>query len=204
MKTVETGIPGLLVVEPSVFGDERGHFFEAHSAEKFVALGLEAGVAQINQSRSAKGVLRGLHFQAPPFDQTKLVRCIRGALWDVAVDIRRGSPTFGKWFGVELTDDNKKMLYVPSGFAHGFYSLTDGCELLYLCGKNGYAKNAEGGVRFDDPSVGIEWPLLPGVESIVNDRDRTWPLLTEKTTPFVYYGERVVSGSLSAPSKGEF
>jgi dTDP-4-dehydrorhamnose 3,5-epimerase len=193
MKTVETGIPGLLVIEPQVFADERGHFFEAHSASKFDSLGIEPGVVQINQSSSKKGVLRGLHFQAPPNDQTKLVRCIRGRLWDVAVDIRRGSPTFGKWFGLELSDENKKMLYVPSGFAHGFYSLTEGCELMYLCGKSGYAKAAEGGVRFDDPSVNIEWPF--DAPPLVNERDRTFPLLTPENTPFAYEAE-----SLAVPA----
>lgn len=186
MKIIETGIQGLLVIEPQVFADERGHFFEAHSAAKFSQLGIEAGVMQINQSRSKKGVLRGLHFQAPPFAQTKLVRCGRGSLYDVAVDIRRGSPTFGKWFGLELSEDNKKMLYVPEGFAHGFYSLTDGCELIYLVGKNGYAKSAEGGVRFDDPAVGIEWPFSESGEPLVNERDRTWPLVSKENTPFIY------------------
>ena len=184
MNIIETGIHGLIVIEPQVFADERGHFFEAHSAEKFAAFGIEHGVVQINQSSSKKGVLRGLHFQAPPHAQTKLVRCTRGRLYDVAVDIRRGSPTFGKWFGVELTDENKKMLYVPFGFAHGFYSLTDGCELMYLVGGNGYAKGAEGGVRFDDPSIQIEWPF--DGDALVNERDRTFPLISEETTPFLY------------------
>ncbi|MEY4745022.1 MAG: hypothetical protein RL272_967 [Candidatus Parcubacteria bacterium] len=184
MKTIETGIPGLLVIEPQVFADERGHFFEAFSAARCASLGIELGVVQINQSSSKKGVLRGLHFQAPPNDQTKLVRCGRGRLYDVAVDIRRGSPTFGKWFGVELSDENKKMLYVPSGFAHGFYSLTDGCELVYLVGKSGYAKASEGGVRYDDPAVGIDWPFKG--PPLVNERDRTFPLLTPGNSPFVF------------------
>jgi dTDP-4-dehydrorhamnose 3,5-epimerase len=184
MKKVETHIPGLVVIEPQVFADERGHFFEAFNAAKVAALGIEPGIMQINQSRSKKGVLRGLHFQAPPHDQPKLVRCVAGRLYDVAVDARRGSPTFGTWFGIELSAENMKMLYVPSGFAHGFYSLTDGCELLYLVGKSGYAKAAEGGVRFDDPAVGIVWPFEGA--PLVNERDRTWPLLTPESTPFVY------------------
>jgi dTDP-4-dehydrorhamnose 3,5-epimerase len=187
-----------------VYADERGHFFEAHSVSRFATLGIEAGVMQINESRSKKGVLRGLHFQAPPNDQTKLVRCIKGSLWDVAVDIRRGSPTFGKWFGLELSDENKKMLYVPSGFAHGFYSLTEGCELMYLCGKSGYNKASEGGVRFDDPAVNIQWPF--DMTPVVNERDRTFPLLTQENTPFVYETahELAVTGSLSAPAVKEF
>jgi dTDP-4-dehydrorhamnose 3,5-epimerase len=196
MKTIETGIPGLLVIEPQVFADERGHFFEAHSASKFSALGIEGGVTQINQSSSKKGVLRGLHFQAPPNDQTKLVRCIKGSLWDVAVDIRRGSPTFGKWFGLELSEENKKMLYVPSGFAHGFYSLTEGCELMYLVGKSGYAKVSEGGVRFDDPMVNIEWPFIAELGApLVNERDRTFPLLTADNSPFVYEPAPAAAGA---------
>lgn len=184
MKKIETGIPGLVVIEPQVFPDDRGHFFEAFSAAKLEALGIEPGVVQINQSSSKKGVLRGLHFQAPPFDQTKLVRCSRGRLYDVAVDIRRGSPTFGRSYGIELSDENKKMLYVPTGFAHGFYSLTEGCELLYLVGKSGYSKVSEGGVRFDDPSAAIVWPLDGA--PLVNERDRTWPLISEENTPFVF------------------
>jgi dTDP-4-dehydrorhamnose 3,5-epimerase len=183
MKTTATGIPGLLIVEPQVFNDERGFFFEAYSAAKFVALGIEPGVTQINQSFSKPGVLRGLHFQSPPHDQTKLVRCISGRLFDVAVDIRRGSPTYGKWFGLELSAENKKMLYVPSGFAHGFSALTD-CELLYLCGKSGYDKASEGGLRYNDPEVGIVWPF--DGQPLVNQRDASFPTLAELKTPFVY------------------
>lgn len=184
MKTTETGIPGLLVVEPSVFADERGFFFEAHNADSFAGLGIEPGVRQINQSFSRQGVLRGLHFQAPPHDQTKLVRCISGRLFDVAVDIRGGSPTYGKWFGLELSAENKKMLYVPSGFAHGFYALTD-CELLYLCGRSGYEKSAEGGLVYDDPDVGIQWPFAGG-QPLVNPRDAAFPGLKQLSTPFTF------------------
>jgi len=185
MKTTETGIPGLLIVEPQVFTDERGFFFQAHSAAEFATLGIEPGVIQINQSFSKPGVLRGLHFQAPPHDQTKLVRCISGRLFDVAVDIRRGSPTYGKWFGLELSAENKKMLYVPSGFAHGFAALTD-CELLYLCGRSGYDKSSEGGLRYNDPEVGIVWPY-PG-PLLVNARDQAFPTLATLDTPFVWNG----------------
>jgi len=183
MKTTVTGLPGLLVVEPDVFADERGFFFEAHSAAKFAVLGIEPGVQQINQSFSKQGVLRGLHFQAPPADQTKLIRCVSGRLYDVAVDIRAGSPTFGKWYGLELSAENKKMLYVPSGFAHGFLALTD-CELLYLCGRSGYDKNAEGGLVWNDPAVGIVWPL--DGSPLVNARDASFPGLDALKTPFVF------------------
>lgn len=184
MKIIETGIAGLRVVEPQVFADERGWFMEAHSAAKFAELGLEPGVTQINHSFSKRGVLRGLHFQAPPHDQIKLVRCVVGRLFDVVVDIRVGSPTYGRWFGLELSADNKRMLFVPSGFAHGFYALTD-CELLYLCGLHGYAKAAEGGLVYDDARVGIAWPFAE--PPLVNERDASFPKLEELVTPFTFH-----------------
>ncbi|KPJ85887.1 hypothetical protein AMJ57_01380 [Parcubacteria bacterium SG8_24] len=186
MERIKTDIPDLVILEPQVFSDERGFFFEAHSAPKFEALGIEPGIVQINQSFSRRGVLRGLHFQAPPHDQTKLVRCISGRLWDVAVDIRRGSPTYGRWFGLELSPENRRMLYVPSGFAHGFCALED-CELLYLCGRSGYHKESEGGLRFDDPGLGIAWPLDGPPDA--NDRDRSYPTLSELESPFVFTGD---------------
>jgi dTDP-4-dehydrorhamnose 3,5-epimerase len=191
MKKTDTHIPGLCVIEPRVFEDERGHFFELYSAEKLAALGIDGNVKQINQSSSKKGVLRGLHFQTPPHDQTKLVRCSKGRLYDAVVDIREGSPTYGKWFGIELSEENKKMLYVPSGFAHGFCALTDGAELQYMVGKTSYVKEAEGGLRYDDPSVGIQWPL--DAAPLVNERDRTFPLLHELASPFKFSQETVVA-----------
>jgi dTDP-4-dehydrorhamnose 3,5-epimerase len=184
MQRTDTHIPGLCVLEPRVFTDDRGHFFELHSADKLQALGIDPKVVQINQSSPKKGVLRGLHFQAPPHDQSKLVRCSKGRLFDVAVDIRKGSPTYGKWFGVELSEENKKMLYVPTGFAHGFYSLTEGAELQYMVGNAPYVKDAEGGLRFDCPEVGIEWPLDGA--PLVNDRDRTFPTLGTLVSPFTF------------------
>lgn len=182
MIATATSIAGLLVLEPRVFADERGHFFEAYSQRALAESGVTESFVQMNQSFSKAGVLRGMHFQAPPFAQSKLVRCISGKLFDVAVDLRVGSPTFGQWFGVELSEENKKMLYVPAGFAHGFYALTD-CEMLYLCGHSGYNKESEGGLRFDDPAIGIAWPLSG--EPNCNERDRTWPLLKELRSPFV-------------------
>lgn len=189
MKRIETGIPDLVIVEPQVFGDARGFFFEAHNASRFEELGIEPGVVQINQSFSAAGIVRGLHFQTPPRGQSKLVRCIRGRLFDVAVDIRRGSPTYGKWFGVELSAENKRMLFVPSGFAHGFCALTD-CELLYLCGISGYDKAAEGGLRYDDPSIGIAWPYDGELSG--NERDLLFPDFSTFETPFSYENEEAV------------
>ncbi len=182
MRKIDTHIPGLCVIEPQVFQDDRGHFFELYSAEKLAAFGIDPIVKQINQSSSKKGVLRGLHFQAPPHDQTKLVRCARGRIFDVTVDIRKGSPTYGAWFGIELSEENKKMLYVPTGFAHGFIALTDGAELQYMVGNAPYVKDAEGGLRFDDPVLGIEWPLEGA--PLVNERDRTFPDFATFVTPF--------------------
>ncbi len=189
MNVTETPLSGLKIVEPTVFEDERGWFMEAHNAAKFAALGIEPGIVQINHSHSKQGVLRGLHFQAPPADQTKLVRCVAGRLFDVAVDIRRGSPTYGQWYGVELSAQNRRMLYVPSGFAHGFYAITD-CDLLYLCGRNGYSKAAEGGLKYDCPQLDIVWPYaveawLPS-NPIVIARDAAFPGLDEFESPFVY------------------
>lgn len=176
MKIIETGIEGLLVVEPTVFGDERGWFQEAFSAPKLKEFGFQDPVVQANHSFSRAGVLRGLHFQRAPHEQSKVVRCLRGRLFDVAVDIRPGSITYGQWFGLELSEDNRKALIVPRGFAHGFYAVTD-CELFYLCGHAAYDKDSEGGLRFDDPELSIDWPLSG--QPLVNERDRQFPALSE-------------------------
>ncbi len=158
MKVIETGIAGLLVIDPDVFGDERGWFQEEFKAVRYAEYGHEDPIVQINHSFSQKGVLRGLHFQLPPNEQSKIVRCLKGRLYDVAVDIRPDSATCGKAFGVELTEENHKSLIVPHGFAHGFYSITD-CELLYFCGNAVYNKESEGGLRYNDPDLKIDWPL---------------------------------------------
>jgi dTDP-4-dehydrorhamnose 3,5-epimerase len=176
MKVTETGISGLLVIEAEVFGDERGWFQEEFSAAKLAEFGFDDVIAQANHSYSRQGVLRGLHFQKSPHDQSKIVRCLRGRLFDVAVDIRPGSLTFGRWFGLELSEDNRKSLLIPRGFAHGFYSITD-CELLYFCGNAPYHKPSEAGIRYDDPDLAIDWPLAG--EPTVNARDMEFPLLRE-------------------------
>ena len=176
MKVIETGIAGLIVIDPDVFGDDRGWFQEEFNAARYAEYGYEDPIVQINHSFSQKGVLRGLHFQLAPYDQSKIVRCLRGRLYDVAVDIRPDSPTRGKSFGVELTEENRKSLIVPRGFAHGFYSITD-CELLYFCGSAVYNKESEGGLRYNDPDLEIDWPL--DGEPTVNERDRTFPLFKE-------------------------
>jgi dTDP-4-dehydrorhamnose 3,5-epimerase len=157
VKIVPTAIPDLVVIEPRVFGDERGFFMESWSAAAFREAGLDLDFVQDNHSRSAKGVLRGLHYQKPN-PQGKLVRVVAGAVFDVAVDLRRGSPTFGQWAGVTLSAANKTMFWVPPGFAHGFLSLEDGTDFLYKCTAP-YAPADEHSIRWDDPAIGIEWPL---------------------------------------------
>jgi dTDP-4-dehydrorhamnose 3,5-epimerase len=157
MKLIETEIPGLLIIEPKVFGDERGFFLESWNAERFAQAGLDLAFVQDNHSRSAKGVLRGLHFQNPN-PQGKLVRVTAGAVWDVAVDLRRSSPAFGKWVGLELSAENKRMFWVPPGLAHGFVTLADETDFLYKC-TGAYDPASEHSLAWDDPAIGIEWPV---------------------------------------------
>lgn len=157
MNIVETAIPGPLIIEPRLFGDERGFFLESWNAAAFRAAGLDLDFVQDNHSRSARGVLRGLHFQNPE-PQGKLVRVVSGAVFDVVVDLRRASPHFGQWVGVELSAVNKRMLWVPEGFAHGFLTLADGTDFLYKC-TGRYAPDHEHSLAWDDPDVGIAWPL---------------------------------------------
>ncbi len=157
MRIVPTAIPDLLVIEPRVFGDERGFFMESWNAVAFREAGLDLSFVQDNHSRSARGVLRGLHYQKPN-PQGKLVRVVAGSAFDVAVDLRRSSPTFGQWAGVTLTAANKTMFWVPPGFAHGFLSLEDGTDFLYKCTAP-YAQPDERSIRWDDPAIGIDWPL---------------------------------------------
>jgi dTDP-4-dehydrorhamnose 3,5-epimerase len=160
VKVVPTALDGLLILEPQVFGDARGFFTESWNAERFnEAVGREVRFVQDNHSRSRRGVLRGLHFQRAPHAQGKLVRCVSGAVFDVAVDLRAGSPTYGRWDGVELSADNHRQLWVPPGFAHGFLVLSDSADFLYKT-TDYYAPQAEGAVRWDDPDIGIVWPDL--------------------------------------------
>lgn len=171
LKVTPTAIPGVLILEPRVFGDERGFFLESFNQRAFnEATGLDVQFVQDNHSRSAKGVLRGLHYQLPPHEQGKLVRVVRGSVFDVAVDIRRDSPTFGKWVGVELSEDNHRQLWIPPGLAHGFLVTSESADFLYKA-SNYYAPAAERGLRWDDPSVGIEWPL-EGLKLTIAERDR--------------------------------
>ncbi|MFH1712183.1 MAG: dTDP-4-dehydrorhamnose 3,5-epimerase, partial [Patescibacteria group bacterium] len=156
MNKIETPIKDLVILEPQVFGDDRGFFYEFYNADKFSDLGINVKFRQGNYSRSEKGVLRGLHFQLPPKPMAKLVRCTRGRLWDVAVDLRKDSPTYKQWFSVELSDENKEMFFVPEGFAHGFYALED-CDLAYLT-SNTYDADLDANIMWNDPDLGIEWP----------------------------------------------
>lgn len=168
MNIIETALPGVLIIEPRVFGDQRGFFMETWNAAAFAAAGLDLTFVQDNHSRSQKGVLRGLHFQNPG-PQGKLVRVTNGAVFDVAVDLRASSPTFGKWVGVELSALNKRMFWVPEGFAHGFLTLEDDTDFLYKCTAP-YAPQSEFTLAWNDPAVGIEWPV-EGLDPIISEKD---------------------------------
>lgn len=169
MKVILTPIKDLVVIEPKVFGDERGYFYEAYNKNTFHELGLDYDFVQDNQSFSRKGVLRGLHFQKQ-FPQAKLVRVIEGEVFDVAVDLRKGSPTFGKWYGVTLSGENKKMFMIPRGFAHGFLVLSETAVFSYKC-DDFYHPNDEGGIIYNDPDIGIEWPEID-CELVLSEKDK--------------------------------
>jgi dTDP-4-dehydrorhamnose 3,5-epimerase len=175
VKRIETRLPGVLLVEPLVHEDLRGFFMESFNQQSMAEIGIRHTFVQDNHSRSRRGVLRGLHFQLER-PQAKLVRVTRGRVFDVAVDVRRGSPHFGRWAGAELTEDNRWMLFAPEGFAHGFLVLSEVAELQYKC-SDFYAPEHELGIAWDDPEIGIEWPR-EGVTPILSDRDRGWSLLS--------------------------
>ena len=168
MQVEATRLPGVVVVVPRVFSDPRGFFLESYNQAAFRGHGLDAVFLQDNQSKSLRGTLRGLHFQLPPMAQVKLVRVVRGAIWDVAVDIRAGSPTFGQWVGIELSADNFRQLYVPAGFAHGFCVLSDEAEVLYKTSQL-YSPAHERGLLWSDPAIGVIWPIA---EPLLSERDR--------------------------------
>ncbi len=178
MRFVPSPLPGVYVIEPERHADERGYFARTWCAEELAAQGLESGLAQSSVSfNQRKGTLRGLHYQAPPFAEVKLVRCVRGALFDVAVDLRPDSPSFRKWFGIELTAENGRGLYVPRGFGHGFLTLADETEVSYQISAR-FSPPSARGVRYDDPFLGIRWPAK--VE-VIAARDRDYPDVTERT-----------------------
>ncbi|GAB3357118.1 dTDP-4-dehydrorhamnose 3,5-epimerase [Lysobacter tyrosinilyticus] len=174
MKIIETDLPGCVVIEPQVFGDSRGFFFESFNTDKLAASGLHPKFVQGNVSSSAQGVLRGLHYQWPN-PQGKYVSVIEGEVWDVAVDIRRGSPTFGKWAAVVLSAENKRHFWIPEGFAHGFAVLSERAVFTYLCTAT-YDAKADAGIRWDDPALGIDWPIS---QPQLSDKDARAPLLSE-------------------------
>lgn len=176
MKIIETSIRDVKIIEPDRFGDSRGWFCETFNAERYRAAGIVADFVQDNESFSSKGVVRGLHWQTAPFSQAKLVHVIRGAVWDVVVDIRRGSPTYGRHVAEVLSEENRRQLFVPRGFAHGFIVLEDDTLFSYKC-DNLYHPESERGMRFDDPALGIEWPDV-GVELKLSEKDRKHPLFS--------------------------
>ncbi len=180
MEIIKTDIQDLLIVKPRVFEDERGYFFESYNRDVFAANGIENKFLQDNESKSKKGVLRGLHFQKPPYAQGKLVRVMKGSVLDVAVDIRKDSPTYGKWASIVLTDKNKFMYWVPPGFAHGFVTLEDDTVFFYKC-TNVYNKESEGSIRWNDPDLNIDW----GIEKpVLSDKDQVSPLFKDFVSPF--------------------
>ena len=166
-------LDGLVVIEPRVFSDARGAFFETYQAEKYEALGLPARFVQDNEAISRRGVLRGLHYQIGAFAQGKLVRVVTGRAFDVAVDIRPGSPTYGAWYGLELSETNKKQLFIPRGFAHGYLALEEDTILCYKC-DNFYSREHEGGIRYDDPAISVAWPDIEG-DYILSEKDLALP-----------------------------
>lgn len=182
MEIIQTSIDGVVILRPRVFDDARGYFFESFSWRKFSSLVAPVEFVQDNQSASSRGVMRGLHFQRPPFSQAKLVRCVAGRVLDVAVDLRPGSPTYGRHVAVELSADNFLQLFIPRGFAHGFAVLSDSAVFQYKC-DNYYAPQSEGGIDLFDPSLAIEWPFSRD-EAILSDKDMHFPLLDNFKTPF--------------------
>lgn len=184
MNKIETSLPGVYIIEPRVFGDQRGYFMETWSTRNFEEMGLHYDFVQDNQSYSSqKGILRGIHFQNAPYAQAKLVRVTRGAVLDVAVDLRRGSPTYKQWVAVELSAENKRMVMIPRGFGHGFKTLTENVEFCYKV-DNLYSKECDRGIRFDDPEIGVDWGEV--TRELLSEKDTHSPLLRDSDCNFVY------------------
>ncbi len=178
IKVTSCGMEGLYVIEPTVFYDERGYFVETYNQKDFEEAGLTMVFVQDNQSMSVKGVLRGLHYQKQ-YPQGKLVRVVKGAVFDVAVDLRAGSATYGKWYGVELSAENKRQFYIPEGFAHGFLVLSEEAEFAYKC-TDFYHPGDEGGLIWNDPAIGVKWPIEDGQQLIISEKDQKWGRLKEE------------------------
>ena len=184
MNVIKTAIEGVVIIEPKIFKDARGYFFESFSKREFDEKVAKVDFVQDNESCSSYGVMRGLHFQRPPFAQAKLVRCVRGQVLDVAVDIRKGSPTYGKHVSCLLTEDNHRQFFIPRGFAHGFAVLSDTAVFQYKC-DNYYHPEADGGISIVDPSLGIDWGIALE-EAVLSDKDKNHPLLKDFESPFVF------------------
>ena len=185
MEVIKTEIEGVVIIEPRIFKDERGYFYESFSQREFEEKVCRTTFVQDNQSKSSYGVLRGLHFQKPPHCQSKLVRCIKGAVLDVAVDIRKGSPTFGKYVAVELTEENHRQFFVPRGFAHGFAVLTEEAVFQYKC-DNFYCKESEGAIAWNDPQLAIDWKI-PADRVLLSEKDRLNKNIDEAEYLFDYH-----------------
>ena len=184
MEKIPTSLPDVFIIEPKVFGDHRGYFMETYNQQAFAELGIRNVFVQDNQSFTAqKGTLRGIHFQNAPYAQAKLVRVTRGAVLDMAVDLRKGSPTYRQWVAVELSAENKRMLFIPRGFGHGFRTLTDDVEFCYKV-DNLYSRECDRGIRFNDPAIGVEWGEV--IEELLSQKDQTSPLLADSDCNFVY------------------
>ena len=181
MELIKTSIDGLLIIKPDVFKDERGYFFESYNKERFAKAGLMMDFVQDNESKSSKGVLRGLHFQKPPYAQGKLVRVVKGSVMDVAVDLRKDSPTYGKWESVILSEDNKLQFWIPEGFAHGFVTLEDETVFNYKC-TNINKKESEGSILWNDPDININWNID---NPILSEKDKISPLFKNFESPFI-------------------
>lgn len=185
MEVIKTAIEGVLIIEPKIWGDDRGYFFESYSARDFAAkTGLDITFVQDNESMSRYGVLRGLHFQYPPYTQSKLVRVINGRVLDVAVDIRKGSPTYGQYVSCELTADNHRQFFVPKGMAHGFVVLSEEAVFQYKCDEF-YHPESEGAIAWDDKELGIQW-LIPAADVVLSEKDKHHPLLKDFDSPFTF------------------
>ncbi len=184
MEIIKTKIPDLLIIKPKVFEDERGYFFESYNERVFQEKGIDLDFVQDNESKSGYGVIRGLHYQLTPYSQTKLVRVIEGKVFDVAVDLRHDSPTYGQWSGIELSAENKIQFLIPKGFAHGFSVLSKSATFIYKC-DNLYNPEAERGISYNDPSLNIDWRIQPG-KAIISPKDRIFPSFKESEKNFKY------------------
>jgi dTDP-4-dehydrorhamnose 3,5-epimerase len=184
MKIIETPLPGLLIIEPGVFEDKRGYFYESYNLLRYQEIGITTPFVQDNESKSGKGVVRGLHFQLNPVAQAKLVRVVQGSVYDVALDLRKGSPTFGQWFGLELNETDKKQLFIPRGFAHGFSVLSETAVFSYKC-DNVYNKESERAINPFDPQLSIDWQLDKS-ECMVSEKDKVAPFFADTEMNFVF------------------